>query len=119
MSRKIDIPFFDCYMLTVDEASVYFHIGGRKMRELIDVHKGAKWMLYNGNRIMIKKNLFVCMNIKKVFNDWNQDYYYNVVHTGPGRKASDCIKCGKCEKACPQHLKIRELLVKVAETFEH
>ena len=58
MSRKIDIPFFDRYMLTVDEASAYFHIGGRKMRELIDVHKGAKWMLYNGNRIIIKKDLF-------------------------------------------------------------
>ena len=27
MSRKIDIPFFDRYMLTVDEASAYFHIG--------------------------------------------------------------------------------------------
>ena len=33
-------------------------------------------------------------------------------------KASDCIKCGKCEKVCPQHLKIRELFVKVRETFE-
>lgn len=33
-------------------------------------------------------------------------------------KASDCIKCGKCEKVCPQHLKIRDLLVKVKETFE-
>lgn len=33
-------------------------------------------------------------------------------------KASDCVKCGKCEAACPQHLPIRELLVKVAEEFE-
>ena len=63
-------------------------------------------------------DLFACMNTKKVFNDWNQDYYYNVVHTGPGRKASDCIKCGKCEKACPQHLEIRKLLVDVAQMFE-
>ncbi len=33
-------------------------------------------------------------------------------------KASDCIKCGKCEGQCPQHLAIRELLVEVAKTFE-
>lgn len=36
-----------------------------------------------------------------------------------GRKdASECIKCGKCEQACPQHIHIRDELVKVAETFK-
>ncbi len=48
----------------------------------------------------------------------NADYYYNDVHTSEGRKASDCIKCGKCEKACPQHLPIRKLLADVADAFE-
>ncbi len=33
-------------------------------------------------------------------------------------KAYDCIRCGKCEKQCPQHLKIRELLKEVSNTFE-
>lgn len=33
-------------------------------------------------------------------------------------KASDCIACGLCEEQCPQHLEIRELLKKMAETFE-
>ena len=46
------------------------------------------------------------------------DYYYNNVHTVNNGKASDCIKCGKCEKACPQHLPIRKLLEDVAEEFE-
>ena len=31
---------------------------------------------------------------------------------------STCIKCGLCEEACPQHLKIRDLLCEVAEVFE-
>ena len=58
-----------------------------------------------------------CLNTKKIYHDWNADYYYNEVHTKRGGKASDCIACGKCEKACPQHLPIRELLKDVAKEF--
>lgn len=64
-------------------------------------------------------DLFAVMNTKQIYHDWNADYYYNVVHTGGGKgKASACIKCGRCEKACPQHLHIRELLETVAKEFE-
>lgn len=62
-------------------------------------------------------DLFATMNSKKLYKDWNADYYYGI-HTGPGRRASDCLKCGKCEKACPQHLPIRQLLEDVAKKFE-
>ncbi|MBO5145625.1 MAG: aldo/keto reductase [Lachnospiraceae bacterium] len=63
-------------------------------------------------------DLFAVMNTKQIYHDWNADYYYNNVHTSQGRKASDCMKCGKCEKACPQHLEIRRLLEDVAKEFE-
>lgn len=63
-------------------------------------------------------DLFACMNTKKHYHDWNADYYYNEVHTKNRGKASDCIKCGKCENACPQHLPIRDLLQEVAKEFE-
>ena len=55
------------------------------------------------------------MNIKQLHHDWNADYYYEEVHTAPGRRASDCLKCGKCEKICPQHLPIRKLLEEIAK----
>ena len=63
-------------------------------------------------------DLFACMNVKAVFHDWNADYYYNDVYTVNNGKAGACIRCGKCERVCPQHLKIRELLQSVAEEFE-
>lgn len=63
-------------------------------------------------------NLFADYNNKKRDDGWISSFYYNV-HTAGHGKASDCIKCGKCEKICPQHLKIRDLLVDVAELFEN
>ena len=33
------------------------------------------------------------------------------------KHASDCIVCGACEKRCPYHLPIRDMLLKVAERF--
>lgn len=63
-------------------------------------------------------DLFAVMNTKQLYHDWNANYYYDEVHTAPGRKASDCIKCGKCEAVCPQHLPIRALLQDVAKEFE-
>lgn len=61
--------------------------------------------------------LFACLNAQNNFKYWNTAYYYGIHTDGRGR-AADCIKCGMCEKACPQHLKIRDLLERVSETFD-
>lgn len=59
---------------------------------------------------------FACLNGKRSFTNWSADQYYSIM-TASGAKPTDCIKCGMCEKACPQHLKIRDLLTEVGETF--
>lgn len=63
-------------------------------------------------------DLFAVMNSKQIYNDWNADFYYNEVHTKNHGKASDCIKCGKCEDICPQHLNIRSLLSDISKVFD-
>ena len=79
---------------------------------------GCRYCVEGCPKQILIPDLFGCMNLKKIYHDWNADYYYNDVHTLNNGKASDCIRCGKCEKICPQHLQIRDLLVDVAATFE-
>ena len=44
---------------------------------------------------------------------------YKALVTNKGRKNPEkCIKCGKCEEACPQHIEIRSNLEKAKEHFQ-
>ena len=42
---------------------------------------------------------------------------YTIATQGRG-KASECLQCGQCENACPQHLPIIELLADCAKAME-
>lgn len=49
----------------------------------------------------------------------SQNVYYNNLLQAGNTPASACVKCGACERACPQHLPVREHLKQVAERFEN
>ena len=53
---------------------------------------------------------------KQNLNHYSKKKY--VETTENGGKASSCISCGQCVRACPQNLNIPELLKNVAKTFE-
>ena len=58
MNKQDQIAFYEKYLLTVEEAAAYFHIGNKKFYEIVSNNRGAKWILYSGKRIMIKRVMF-------------------------------------------------------------
>lgn len=95
-------------------------------RKIVEIFRGQHLIACTACRYCIDgcpkhisiPDLFALLNSKRVFNDWNANFYYSNVHTINNGKASECIKCGKCERVCPQKLHIRDLLVEVAKEFE-
>ena len=53
-----DVPIWEKYTLTIEEASKYFRIGENKLRKLAEENPAAGWVIMNGNRIQIKRKQF-------------------------------------------------------------
>lgn len=56
--KQTDIPIWERYTLTIEEALKYFRIGENKLRRLAEENKNANWLIMNGNRIQIKRKQF-------------------------------------------------------------
>ena len=60
----------------------------------------------------------------RIWNTYHMYQNYNMVKgawerdLGEGKQAKNCIKCGKCEQACPQKLSIRGDLEKVQKDLD-
>jgi len=40
MAKKYDIPTWEKYALTIDEAAAYFHIGEKRLRQIVAENPG-------------------------------------------------------------------------------
>ena len=56
--NNADVPIWEKYTLTIEEASKYFRIGENKLRKLAEENPTAGWVILNGNRIQIKRKQF-------------------------------------------------------------
>lgn len=55
MNRMTQIPFWERYTMSVEEAAAYFRVGENKLRKLISEDNDADYILWNGNRPQIKR----------------------------------------------------------------
>lgn len=58
MNNNIDVPIWEKYTLTIEEAAKYFRIGETKLRKLAEENPSAGWIIMNGNRVQIKRKRF-------------------------------------------------------------
>lgn len=53
-----EIPVWEKYSLTIEEAAAYFRIGENKLRKLAEEYRTSNWVLMNGTRVQIKRRQF-------------------------------------------------------------
>ena len=74
-----DVPIWEKYTLTIEEAAKYFRIGEKKLRKLAEENPDANWLIMNGNRIQIKRRQF-----EKVID--SLDVIYSKITYNPSNK---------------------------------
>lgn len=57
-TNRNDVPIWEKYTLTVEEAARYFRIGEGKLRKLAEATPTPEWVMMNGNRVQIKRRQF-------------------------------------------------------------
>lgn len=98
---------------------------------LIDSMAQNVWVFYiNGFFLGGCLSMLIYLIIPVLINNWfvkNTGLWIGICGAAQGiagavfsslGAASDCIKCGKCEKVCPQRLPIRDNLQLVAQELE-
>ncbi len=53
-----EVPIWEKYTLTIEEAAKYFRIGEKKAPPVGGRTPNANWLIMNGNRVQIKRKQF-------------------------------------------------------------
>lgn len=53
-----EIPFWEKYTLSIEEAAAYFSIGRDKLRKLVSENPDADFILRNNTKVQIKRKKF-------------------------------------------------------------
>jgi len=53
-----NVPVWEKFALTINEAAIYFNIGEKKIRKLIDENLDYGFVIYNGSKALINRGKF-------------------------------------------------------------
>lgn len=53
-----EVPVWEKFTLTIQEAAGYFNLGEKKIRQLVRENEESGFVLQNGNKILIKREKF-------------------------------------------------------------
>ena len=67
MTNNTDVPIWEKYTLTIEEASKYFRIGEKKLRKLAEENLDAGWVIVNGTVCRLSEN-----SLKKSLIHWTK-----------------------------------------------
>jgi len=79
---------------------------------------GCRYCVDGCPQSILIPDIIRCLNHTKVYGrsgDMKKTYE---ALAGAGSPASACIECGQCEHACPQQLKVTEIMKEAAGTYE-
>lgn len=63
--------------------------------------------------------IFKSLNMLQIYGEHARPHlYYGAVVSGGSGRAADCITCGQCETACPQHINIIEQLKNASKKLD-
>lgn len=57
-NSKLEIPIYQRFSISVEEAAAYFMIGENRLRELIKNDRNADYILWVGSTVRIKREQF-------------------------------------------------------------
>lgn len=57
-SSRLVLPIWEKYALTISESALYFGIGEKKLRKIMNEHLDDGFVIQNGTKILVKRKKF-------------------------------------------------------------